>query len=223
MKPRRTICILTFHGLGCSKRQLPVGEENYWLEPTFFEAILERARDWADVRITFDDSNSSDVEIALPALLKRNLRGTFFVVSGRLGKPSFLTSEDVRELARADMSIGSHGTQHRPWRQLGATDLDEELNLSRQRLEQVLGAAVTEAACPFGSYDRRVIRALRAAGYSQVYTSDGGRTQAADWMLPRNSILRRHTLEDVVNVVQSRPGPLSVLFRKLKLAVKRLR
>jgi len=35
------------------------------------------------VQLSFDDGNRSDVGIALPALLERELSATFFVVAGR--------------------------------------------------------------------------------------------------------------------------------------------
>ena len=47
---------------------------------------------------------------------------------------------------------------HRPWRELGDSALHEELVDAKRILEDVVGRPVTEAACPFGSYDRRVLR-----------------------------------------------------------------
>ena len=35
------------------------------------------------MRISFDDGNTSDIELGLPALLDRNFVGSFFVVAGR--------------------------------------------------------------------------------------------------------------------------------------------
>ena len=50
------------------------------------------------MRLSFDDGNSSDVEIALPALRERGLPRRFFVVAGRLDRPGSLSRDDVREL-----------------------------------------------------------------------------------------------------------------------------
>ena len=51
-----------------------------------------------------------------------------------------------------------------------------------------MGAEVIEAACPFGSYDRRVLGELRRAGYRKVYTSDRGPAGRGDWLQPRNTV-----------------------------------
>jgi len=80
-----------------------------------------------DVRIFFDDSNRSDVDIALPALLERGMRATFFVLAGRLDDPAHLDDSDLRRLVAAGMGIGSHGMRHRDWRRLDDAELDDEL------------------------------------------------------------------------------------------------
>lgn len=216
----KDICVLNFHGLGAPARRLPEGEDDFWLDAQFFESILDVVRGRPEVRITFDDSNSSDYEIALPALLKRGMRATFFVVTERIGSSGFLSAQQVQQLDRAGMMIGSHGTRHRPWALLGASDLYCELNESRETLQGVVGKTVQEAACPFGSYNRRVLRALCAAGYVRVFTSDDGLARSDDWVLPRNTIERRHSLSMVARLL--RPSRLSACSCKLKSALKRL-
>jgi hypothetical protein len=47
---------------------------------------------------------------------------------------------------------------------------------------------VTVAACPFGAYDHRTLRALRRAGYGAVYTCDRGTARTDGWMRARNTI-----------------------------------
>lgn len=219
----RLIYILTFHGLGNPERHLPDGEDRYWLAPSVFEAILDRVRQQQEVFITFDDSNSSDFKIALPALVKRKMRAAFFIVSERIGLPGFLTAEQARQLVGAGMDIGSHGTRHRPWADLRAGDLDEELKASRQKIEALVGRPVHEAACPFGSYDRRVLCRARAAGYRKIYTSDQGPADPQGWFQPRNTITRGQDENYVEALIQSRNCGLPSLLRRMKLTVKRLR
>src|SRR5665213_2307125 len=91
MQDPTIIHFLTFHGLGSPGHDLPAGEENYWLEGAFFEEILDYVKDRPNVKITFDDSNLSDFAIAFPALMKRNLKASFYVVSERIDQPWYLT------------------------------------------------------------------------------------------------------------------------------------
>ncbi len=179
---------LTFHGIGDPVRGLEAGEENVWVTREAFLEVLDRAAGRDDVVITFDDGNASDLEQALPALQERGLTATFFVVAGRLGTPGFLDTAGVRALADAGMEIGCHGMRHRRWRGLDSSALHEELVEAKRVLELVVGCPVHAAACPYGSYDRRVLRAARASGYRRVYTSDGGPAGREAFLQARTSV-----------------------------------
>jgi peptidoglycan/xylan/chitin deacetylase (PgdA/CDA1 family) len=206
---------LTFHGIGAPERRLEPDEDRVWLTPGQFRSVLDSVTGRPDVRITFDDGNASDVEHALPELERRGLKATFFVVAGRLGAPAFLDEDGVRTLAAAGMGIGCHGMRHRPWRRLDDGALREELVDAKLMLEAVVGRPVTEAACPFGSYDRRVLRELRGSGYRRVYTSDRGTARPDDWVQARTSV----GPDDGAELLEQAAS----LRRRAKLAVKRWR
>ena len=216
--PDRTIN-LTFHGIGRTVRWLDPGEDEVWLSHERFLSILDEVAERPDVAISFDDGNESDVALALPALRERGLSATFFVVAGRLGEPTFLDHAGVRALAAAGMEIGCHGMRHRAWRGLDRRALHEELVEAKAILERTLRRSVTRAACPFGSYDRRVLRALRDCGYERVYTSDRGTAPAGSFLQTRNSVgpRDRHVRLDDIRALDR--GPI----RHAKGLVKRWR
>ena len=214
---------LTFHGVGEPERRLDPGEAQFWICRRQFESTLDSVAGRSDVRITFDDGNDSDLEYALPALRSRGLTATFFVVAGRLGTPGFLDQRGVRELAAEGMTIGCHGMRHRSWRRLEEHALWEELVDARRLLERVVGRPVTEAACPFGFYDRRVLRSLRSCGYRRIYTSDRGTARSDDWMQARNSVRANDGPGLVERILSLESSPHDALRRRLRLAVKRWR
>jgi len=213
---------LTFHGLGEPPRALDGGEAGTWVDAKRFEALLDAVAGRDDVRITFDDGNASDVAIGLPALAARGLTATFFVVAGRLGREHFLSAAQVRELRDAGMRIGNHGMRHRAWRGLDAAALDEELRVARRMLEDVVGAPVDEAACPFGAYDRRVVGALRRGGYRRVFTSDRGTAGDAAWLQARNTMTPADGPE-TLTAIGARSSPAARAAGRARLAVKRWR
>jgi peptidoglycan/xylan/chitin deacetylase (PgdA/CDA1 family) len=221
MEQRATIN-LTLHGVGRHDRPLEAGERDVWLSTDRFLRILDAVADRPDVTITFDDGNASDLEIALPALRSRGLAATFFVVAGRIGMPGFLDRGGVRTLADAGMTIGCHGMRHRPWPSLDERSLHEELVDARRALEGIVGRPVTHAACPFGSYDRRVLASLRRSGYKRVYTSDRGPARPADWLQARNTV-RRGDGADVLAGISTTPRGRERVLRRAKLAAKRWR
>ncbi len=227
LPPARTVpareLILTFHGLGDGiPPRATAAERKVWVPVEWFQEIVAALPD-EGVALAFDDGNASDAELALPILQRLGRSARFFVLAGRIGAPGYLGAGDIAALRAAGMTIGSHGLRHRDWRASADAELQDELAGSRSLLEDMLGVPVTEAACPFGSYDRRVLRAARRAGYRRVYNSDGGRSSAAAWLAPRTTVHRERPLQEWLALAASgaheRPG----LARSGKRLVKRLR
>lgn len=214
--------ILTFHGLGEAPNAVTHSERKVWVPVEWLEAIID-ALPRHGVGLAFDDGNASDVEQALPALVQRETTARFFPLTGRIGAAGYLRAEDISKLSAAGMAIGSHGCHHRDWRTLGDRELHEELAVSRRTLAGIVGNDITEAACPFGSYDRRVLRALHAAGYRRVFNSDGGTGSVGSWLSPRTTVSRDLPLQRWLDLARAgahgRPGPV-LLGKRL---VKRLR
>lgn len=215
---------LNFHGIGAPKRALEPGEAPYWLSPDQFGRVLDQvaaAPDPSVFVLTFDDGNLSDHDIALPALAARGLQARFFVLTGRIGQPGSLDSHRIQALQQAGMKIGSHGIDHVMWPTLDDDTLAQELRSSRARLEDICGCAVTEAGIPFGRYDARVLRALRAAGYTAAWSSDGGRLHLDAFLRPRTSL--RGDMSDAMigSVLAGQMPPLRRLRRALGMVRRR--
>jgi peptidoglycan/xylan/chitin deacetylase (PgdA/CDA1 family) len=215
---------LCFHGIGTPGRELEPDEDQFWVEPARFAEMLDVAVAHPAVRLTFDDANKSDVVHALPALRERSLTASFFVLADRMGQPGSLSAADVRTLADHGMTIGSHGLGHRDWRTLDDAGLRAELADSADRIAEAAGAPVTHAACPFGSYDRRVLTAVRRYGYERVYTVDGGSARGDAWQQPRYTVLVSDSAADI-EVLATRPRGqlLPAAVRAGKSVVKRWR
>ncbi|MEV6931047.1 polysaccharide deacetylase family protein [Dactylosporangium sp. NPDC051485] len=214
---------ITVHGIGPTVRTLDPGEDGTWVSVEQYERMLDAAVGRDDVRITFDDGNASDLEVGLPRLLERGLKAQFFVLAGEFGKPGRLDVDGVRELLAAGMEVGSHGWAHRDWRRISEEQVQEELDDAHRLLGEITGHPVTEVAVPFGSYDRIVLNRLRKAGVTRVYTSDGGRAQADQWLQSRNSIRHDLDAEWVERVLNGSESPKVLARRFAARNVKRLR
>lgn len=222
----RTGMVLTlcFHGIGTPARALEPDEEHFWVEDAQFEEFLDVISKYPSVRITFDDGNASDMALALPSLCRRNLSATFFVLSGRLNQPGSLAVADVRSLARNGMTVGSHGMWHRPWRSATDAELKEELADAADAIADAVGQPVSQVACPFGSYDRRVLSAIRRHGFSRVYTVDGGPARSDAWLQSRYTVRAADSPADIERRARSpRGNALPAAVRQGKSLVKRWR
>jgi hypothetical protein len=94
---------------------------------------------------------------------------------------------------------------------------------ARRHLERLTGSEVSEVAVPFGSYDRHVVRSLRRAGASRVYTSDGGWARPGAWLQARNSIRGDDGPDWPTRVMVERPALRRRARNRIARTAKRLR
>jgi len=214
---------LTFHGVGVPPSDNEYKGTDIWLSVETFESVLDVIKERKEIVITFDDGNKSDLEIVLPILIKRGIKAAFFICPGNFDRPDYLTSRNVRSLSQAGMIIGSHGVHHYDWRRLKDEELFEELSVSKKLLEQKTGREVSYAACPKGSYDRRVLCFLRRAGYERIYTSDTGYSRSDAWLQSRTTI-HSNINPDILNqIISWHPCSYKEFIRRIKRFIKRWR
>lgn len=128
--------------------------------------------------LTFDDGWRNGLTTALPLLERLGVRGTFFVCPGLFGathpdvpgeEGALLDETEARALHDAGMELGSHTLTHPDLRQLSDAELAVELGDSKSAVEAITGRACRVFAYPYGLYDQRVLKAVRAAGYELAF------------------------------------------------------
>lgn len=83
---------------------------------------------------------------------------------------AMVTADQLRELHRNGVTIGSHGKTHTPL--VFAEDLDAELTESRNRIGELLAApAPLTLSFPHGRYTPEIAELARAKGYQLIFTS----------------------------------------------------
>lgn len=214
--------IVNLHGVGYPDRALESGEGDSIIDVSILEHVLDRVAE-KSAMITVDDGNISDVEIILPNLKKRDLTAMFFIPAGKVGQQGYLTRDDVVTLQQEGMTIGSHGMNHVNWRELDDRELERELVESKRFLENLTGSPVISVACPFGAYDRRVLRFIRKAGYEKIYTSDMGWANSDDWLIGRNSIRSSDSVQSTDRLLGTGFSCVEQAVINLKKTLKRWR
>ena len=101
--------------------------------------------------------------------------------------------------------------------------LHVEVHDARLRVEDLCGKAVTKAGIPFGSYDRHVLKQLRAERYDCVYTSDGGLAQSDAWLKPRQSVLHNVPEAAMESLLTGYPSLAARLGRRIRMTYRKLR
>lgn len=153
--------------------------------------------------ISVDDGYVDDVTRVLPALERFHMVATFFVITGRMTEPGFLTADQIRSLDAAGMDVGDHTAHHVDLRLLTPSELASETAGSLHVLEGVLHHPVYFFAYPFGAYNDTVLSAVRAAGFTLAYSTAGGTTETTDAPLtmPRVHVGRAETPSGLVSLL----------------------
>ena len=92
---------------------------------------------------------------------------------------------------------------------------------SKRTSRPVSTKAPIEGGAPFGSRIA-LLAALRAAGFEQVYTSDGGKTGTNGWLIPRNTVHRWDSAESIERILNG-DRPAAALVQKAKTWIKQRR
>jgi peptidoglycan/xylan/chitin deacetylase (PgdA/CDA1 family) len=219
---------LNMHGLGTPHSGVPDSERRYWCDAGTFEALLDEMvrldGEYAgkvSFHVTFDDGNKSDLTIGVPALKARDLTATFFVCSDRLGDPAYLSVVDLGLMEADGMTIGCHGASHIPLRGVTPDTLEYETRRAKIRLEDALGHEVSAFAIPFGSYDRKVMKALDP--FDEIHTSDHQLSRTGTRLVMRHSYVDSWEPGTLSSFVKNAPAGFRAMVVQAKLAAKRLR
>ena len=118
------------------------------------------------VSLTFDDGNADQLPAA-NTLAANGLRGTFFINSGFLNAPGYLTDADVKSLVAAGHEIGGHTVSHPSLPAISTAEASRQVCLDRANLTK-LGATVTDFAYPFADESTAVERIVQNCGYNSA-------------------------------------------------------
>ncbi len=94
--------------------------------------------------------------------------------SRTLGRELFMNLDQIRQLAHAGMSVGSHGQSHRALAGLDDSAQRHELTESKRFLENSLGFDIKALAYPFGwggTFTARTMQLAIEAGYYLAFSS----------------------------------------------------
>jgi peptidoglycan-N-acetylglucosamine deacetylase len=126
------------------------------------------------VTTSWDDGHPLDLRVA-ELLATYSVKGTFYVPIHYAAIPR-MTCQEIVELRRLGMEIGSHTMTHPLLHRLPDNAVLCELIESKKYLEDLLGEAVDSFCYPEGKFSSRQIPLLREARYKLARTTVGFRT-----------------------------------------------
>lgn len=177
--------ILTYHALGGEESPITIPPEAF---RRHVDGLLSRGvrvlplKDLVRppfegdaVALTFDDGFVSFAEHAWPCLAERRLPVTVFVVSDAVGGNNawggvktagipiapLLQWSELRDLARAGVTLGSHSRTHAYLPHLAEEEIEAEVAGAAERIRSETGRPPEGFAYPYGGVDSRCAAVVR--------------------------------------------------------------
>ena len=134
------------------------------------------------VMITYDDTDEEQFSIAKPEMDKYGFKGVYFIMTISIGRPRYMTKEQIKQLSDEGHVISSHTWDHhrvdrykyeneieeRGVKKI-VNDWDQQLGNTKKKLEEITGKPVEHFAYPFGIWNRNGIPEIEKRGYKMAY------------------------------------------------------
>jgi peptidoglycan/xylan/chitin deacetylase (PgdA/CDA1 family) len=98
----------------------------------------------AALSLTYDDGIPIQLDVAIPEMVNRNLRGTFYLISGKLDR-----AEEWKKILASGQEVGNHTVTHRHTAELTPADEQNEVENAKADLQKLFNVPVLTFAYPY--------------------------------------------------------------------------
>jgi peptidoglycan/xylan/chitin deacetylase (PgdA/CDA1 family) len=156
--------------------------------------------------VTIDDGGLDGYTNAAPILSEHGFAATYFVISGRIDEPDYMTRQQLRLLIAAGSEVSDHSRSHQRLTGRSKGSLKREICDAADEIGRLAGVRPVTFAYPFGDFDDAAIAAVRScAGILLAVTTDRrGAVGATDrFHLSRLAVLPGTTPADLIVAMES--------------------
>ena len=121
------------------------------------------------IMLTFDDTEENQYAIAAPEMEKYGFKAVYFVMTVSLGRPKYMSKDQVKQLAEAGHVIGSHTWDHQNVKKYKDGDWVTQIEKPTKTLEAITGKKVEHFAYPFGLWNPEAFPELKKRGFKSAY------------------------------------------------------
>ncbi|SFT85623.1 Polysaccharide deacetylase [Selenomonas sp. GACV-9] len=126
------------------------------------------------VILTFDDGYEDNYTTMLPMLEERGMKAVVYMVTNDIGRPKYLSWNQLRDMQQRGIEIGSHTANHQPLTHLDPEKQAEEMKLSKLIMEWNGIHTVFSFSYPNGAYSDDMPAMLAENEYLTAVTGDAG-------------------------------------------------
>ena len=121
------------------------------------------------VLLSFDDTDLGQYTVGFPEMKKYGFKGLFFIMTVSIGRPHYMTREQIKELADAGNIIGSHTWDHHNVKRYQGKDWEIQIDKPTRQLESITGRPIRYFAYPFGLWNREAIPELKKRNFLAAF------------------------------------------------------
>lgn len=124
--------------------------------------------------LTFDDGYADNYSTMLPILEARGMTAVVYVITNEVGKPGYLTVEQLKDMQRRGLEIGSHTSDHLPLTSQDDVTQRRQISQSKTFLEWSGLQTIYSLSYPNGAFNPEVEQILREENYLTAVTGEAG-------------------------------------------------
>ncbi len=121
------------------------------------------------IMLTFDDTDLDQYTLAAPQMKKYGFKGVFFIMTVSLGRPHYMTKDEVKELSDDGNVIASHTWDHHNVKKYTGQDWVTQIDKPTKKLEEITGKPIKYFAYPFGLWNEQAIPELKKRGFVAAF------------------------------------------------------
>jgi peptidoglycan/xylan/chitin deacetylase (PgdA/CDA1 family) len=132
--------------------------------------------------ITYDDTDEEQFSVAKPEMDKYGFKGVYFIMTISIGRPNYMSKEQIKQLSDEGHVIASHTWDHsrvdrytnehaieEGGKKKVVNDWDQQLVKTKTKLEGIIGKPVDYFAYPFGIWSKAGIPEIEKRGYKMAF------------------------------------------------------
>jgi len=132
--------------------------------------------------LTYDDTDEEQFSVAKPEMDKYGFKGVYFIMTISIGRPNYMTKEQIKQLSDEGHVIASHTWDHsrvdkytyehaieEGGKKKVVNDWDQQLVKTKLKLEGIIEKPIDYFAYPFGVWSKAGIPEIEKRGYKMAF------------------------------------------------------
>lgn len=124
--------------------------------------------------LTFDDGYRDNYTTMLPILEAHGMTAIVYVITNQIGQKNYLTFDELKDMQRRGIEIGSHTADHLPLTRLDEATRLKQIRDSKIFLEWGGLKTIYSLSYPNGAFDTDIEKILRQCEYLTAVTGEAG-------------------------------------------------